>query len=526
MTDLTATSTETVSKKTKAQTEIVLCKLTNCERPAALIDKSDYCKKHKLQEFVDETTAEGKRTCVNYIRNCREKLDNDYKFSRCQNCLAKDREKDKAKRDAAKEKLKELEESSQNSSEKITEKPCTVCCKIKPMEEFVGSRNEVTKQCQTCRNANKREDARRDKQHCNALARENSKKPERIAVKAEWKENNYEKVAKMWINYRQRKIESLGIDEYHRINAENAKKWRDSNIEKVENNKLNNKKSLTIQYSTYKSSALAKNLVFEITQEQYNEIVKPKCYYCDCIHERGFNGIDRIDSTKGYVLDNCVSCCKMCNYMKKSLDEHIFIKRAEHITSYNNLTENKNYHDDVFNNYLYGVTYSTYKYTASRKDYVFEITKEQFNEITDKDCYLCGKKTVTYIHRNGIDRIDNNVGYVFENCRPCCGECNFMKRQYKHQDVLNKFKQIYEKHSKTTLKNENNVGGNTVHIVRNANKQTREQIAQKATIRKQKQRELLKEKYGNEEYKKMHAEQIAKTRAKKRLLMSQENNEN
>ena len=520
MTDLTATSTETVSKKTKAKTEIVLCKLTNCERPAALIDKSDYCKKHKLQEFVDETTAEGKRLCVNYIRNCREKLDKDYKFSRCQNCLAKDRKKDKTKRDAAKEKLKELEESSQNSSEKITEKPCTVCCRVKPMEDFVGCRNEATKQCRTCRDDNKRQDACRDKQHINALARANSKKPERIAVKNEWKENNYEKIASYWLKYRQNKMNRLGIDEYLNQNAKDAQNWRNNNPEKVKQNNENKKINLKLQFNVYKTSANSKNLVFELTPPDHKEIVKHNCHYCNYMAERGFNGIDRRDSTKGYTIDNCVSCCEMCNYMKGSLDEIVFIKRAEHIASFNNLIENKKYHPDVFNNYIVGVTYNRYKNTAFNKNNIFEITKPQFNEITDKNCYLCGKKTVTYIHRNGIDRFNNLIGYNFENCRPCCGNCNYMKREYKYEDVLNKFKKIYEKHSQTTLFEENNVGGNTVHIVRNVNKKSKEEIKEYERIRKQKGREKLRAEYGDDAYRKKHAEEIAKTRANKKLLLN------
>ena len=31
-------------------------------------------------------------------------------------------------------------------------------------------------------------------------------------------------------------------------------------------------------------------------------------------------GIDRIDSSKDYTLDNCVSCCGMCNIMKNKFD--------------------------------------------------------------------------------------------------------------------------------------------------------------------------------------------------------------
>jgi len=47
-----------------------------------------------------------------------------------------------------------------------------------------------------------------------------------------------------------------------------------------------------------------------------------------------FNGIDRIDSSKGYTEENCVSCCKECNTAKMSLTENEFrsliIKIYEH----------------------------------------------------------------------------------------------------------------------------------------------------------------------------------------------------
>lgn len=32
------------------------------------------------------------------------------------------------------------------------------------------------------------------------------------------------------------------------------------------------------------------------------------------------NGIDRIDNNRGYVKENCVPCCKTCNYAKRKMD--------------------------------------------------------------------------------------------------------------------------------------------------------------------------------------------------------------
>jgi hypothetical protein len=48
------------------------------------------------------------------------------------------------------------------------------------------------------------------------------------------------------------------------------------------------------------------------------------------------------------------------------------------------------------------------------------------------------------------------------------------------------------------------------------NKKTKEEVTENARLRKQKQREALKDKYSDEEYKKMRAAEIAKNRANKK----------
>jgi len=42
-----------------------------------------------------------------------------------------------------------------------------------------------------------------------------------------------------------------------------------------------------------------------------------------------FNGIDRIDSSKGYTLENTVSCCNMCNRMKSDFNQQEFLNHIE-----------------------------------------------------------------------------------------------------------------------------------------------------------------------------------------------------
>lgn len=395
---------------------------------------------------------------------------------------------------------------------KITEKmekECSTCKKTFNILSFKGVRGE-TKTCQICRERNKIQDAKRDKEHINELARISSKKPERIEKKKEWVENNYEKVSKKWMEYRQRQINS-DIDGYLKKNAEQAQKWRDNNPEKLKIINENKKNSLKINYKIYQQSAGYKNLEFVITQEEYELIVVNPCYYCGEIQEKGFNGIDRKNQTIGYITDNCVSCCKFCNYMKGSLSDNVFVNRVEHILKYNKLIECGNLYPELFSNHNTG-SFNTYKNRALKKNIEFSINIEQFNEIINKDCYLCGKKT-TELHTNGIDRIDNNVGYNTENIKPCCGECNYMKKNFIINDIFNKFIKINNNFNKKNIV-ENYITENNKIIVK-TNKKTKKQINEEEKLRINKNKEELKQKYNDEEYIKNKCEINARNRKQK-----------
>jgi hypothetical protein len=66
-----------------------------------------------------------------------------------------------------------------------------------------------------------------------------------------------------------------------------------------------------------------------ILLEEFKYIVLQPCKYCG-----GFNqskGIDRIKNSDGYTKENSVSCCKMCNYMKKNYSLKEFLSQIEKI---------------------------------------------------------------------------------------------------------------------------------------------------------------------------------------------------
>ena len=49
------------------------------------------------------------------------------------------------------------------------------------------------------------------------------------------------------------------------------------------------------------------------------------------------NGIDRIDSSKGYTVENSVPCCKYCNTAKNTMSVDEFLKWIGRVYKFNNL---------------------------------------------------------------------------------------------------------------------------------------------------------------------------------------------
>jgi hypothetical protein len=475
--------------RAKLKNEVVLCKSDGCTFKKS--DENDYCGKHQLCLFVDECLSEGLTPCSKYLKGCRAKLGSDYVFKSCQECLEKERERDNAKRSAVSDEIVD------------GKKQCTVCCKFKPVEEYSD-----TKTCAQCREEFKKQNEKRDKEHVNEIQRIASQKPERKATKKEWEENNYEKVALKTLNYRDKK-HNENQDEYLKRNAETMAKWRENNPEKVEESNKSRVCNINYAYQGYNYKCEIKKINFELTKEQFDEIVIKPCYYCEIIQDKGFNGIDRMDSSKGYELDNCVSCCDECNTMKGALDNTTFIRRSEHILTYNNII-NSNLHPRAFANHSY-INYTAYKKSAKARNYQFDLTQTEFDNIVSYDCYICGKQNSNR-HKNGIDRYDNSIGYTSENVRPCCGQCNMMKKDMEYQYFINKLLKIFNYSQKQNYIPVCVPIINTMN--RNPNKPSRDEQRKISTEKKQIQRKNMREKYGDEEYKRLHAQKIAEQRRK------------
>jgi hypothetical protein len=94
-------------------------------------------------------------------------------------------------------------------------------------------------------------------------------------------------------------------------------------------------------YRHYKQNAKQRNLIFDITYDDFLRITALNCFYCGsfpikeyCVGKRGkytYTGIDRKDSAKGYVTDNIVPCCADCNYFKSNIPYDKFLDLVEKI---------------------------------------------------------------------------------------------------------------------------------------------------------------------------------------------------
>ncbi len=96
--------------------------------------------------------------------------------------------------------------------------------------------------------------------------------------------------------------------------------------------------------------------------------------------------------------------------------------------------------------------YALYVYRAKKANRRFSITKEDFKSLTSQPCHYCdqspSQSTIgprgngAYIY-SGLDRVDSNMGYTKDNCKPCCRMCNIMKHNLTIAEFRTHLKKIY-----------------------------------------------------------------------------------
>ena len=114
---------------------------------------------------------------------------------------------------------------------------------------------------------------------------------------------------------------------------------------------------LKVQYSHLKRRNVNKGFVETMSFDVFSRLLKSPCSYCGLEYSKEIedrlseskkqkrlsdyvlkcNGIDRIDSSKGYTVENSVACCKYCNTAKNTMSVDEFLKWIGRVYEFNNL---------------------------------------------------------------------------------------------------------------------------------------------------------------------------------------------
>jgi hypothetical protein len=102
----------------------------------------------------------------------------------------------------------------------------------------------------------------------------------------------------------------------------------------------------------------------------------------------------------------------------------------------------------------FNTAYSQYQENSKTRSYSFSLSKEEFRSVSSKPCEYCGALPRPYYAKNravvdsvpymcnGIDRVNNEIGYEISNCVPCCSLCNYMKRSMVVNNFIDHVKKI------------------------------------------------------------------------------------
>lgn len=94
----------------------------------------------------------------------------------------------------------------------------------------------------------------------------------------------------------------------------------------------------------YKSSATKRGVGWDLSSNNCRRLFKQPCFYCgdietNCASHRPnsiyrYNGLDRVDPSLGYSIDNVVSCCFICNRAKNAMSMSDFKSWLNRITQH------------------------------------------------------------------------------------------------------------------------------------------------------------------------------------------------
>lgn len=150
---------------------------------------------------------------------------------------------------------------------------------------------------------------------------------------------------------------STGYLNYHASSRQSCKRC----AQRLNRTKSPGEGSWKVYYNNYRRGAEKRNLRFDLNLQQFKDICGQNCYYggesprqynkysSEQALAKGvdpetlangwilINGIDRLDSSIGYIQGNIVPCCSRCNYAKLDRSEEEFLQTVKSIYEHRNL---------------------------------------------------------------------------------------------------------------------------------------------------------------------------------------------
>lgn len=86
---------------------------------------------------------------------------------------------------------------------------------------------------------------------------------------------------------------------------------------------------------TYENNARIRSIEFALAPDEFYKLITDTCYYCgsdpsNCRSKKNaipfyYNGIDRVSNNDIYSVQNCVTCCFVCNRGKSTMSSKEFM---------------------------------------------------------------------------------------------------------------------------------------------------------------------------------------------------------
>lgn len=276
----------------------------------------------------------------------------------------------------------------------------------------------------------------------------------------EWKAMNVEHLRQYHQNYLITNREYINMtrrmrynnDDEHRMNVlSKHKNDRDNNrdhfLQKERASHQRNKINRNIYSAQWRATqegfmkrirygAEVRGIPFQLTEDELFLLVNGDCAYCGVEATVRGNGVDRVNSNRPYIMDNCRSCCFDCNVMKGTLPLYDFIQKCINVAVY---THHKYQEDidgmEVNRRFIIksckGSTYAQHKANLSNRHMTSDLSNDQYNAIRMGICEYCGESDSTIMT---VDRVDSADNYTLQNSVSACYGCNMLKMNLPRED--------------------------------------------------------------------------------------------